>query len=154
MNEDPKFGSWKRRMDHVGSIALGYDMDQSLGNAVKIAALGFPQGAVLKCAECWQTDMLSLEETAAAMMEGWPRCHGARMMIETPGEPEAIVIRSRPTYRITLEAELRSVPEMVRLRRLLKTALRSLGFRCLRVEEITANADRPAESSPSIPQKL
>lgn len=134
-------------MDHVASIALGYKPDQSLANAIKIAARGFPQGAVVRCTGCSRSDVLNLEETAVAMMEGWPRCHGARMMIEIPGEPAAVAVRSRPTYRIVLEAELQAVPEIVRLRQLLKLGLRSFGFRCVDVQELP---EPPAASKATI----
>jgi hypothetical protein len=43
---------------------------------------------------------------------------------------------SKPTYTITLEAQPNAIPETVRLRRLLKLALRAFGFRCVSVKEI------------------
>jgi hypothetical protein len=75
------------------------------------------------------------------------------MIIETPGESDSIAVRSRRTYRLILEAELQSIPEIVRLRSLIKLALRSFGFHCIRLEEITLNADALAESPPSKQQK-
>jgi hypothetical protein len=43
------------------------------------------------------------------------------------------------TYTITLEALPQSVPEIVRLRRLLKLALRQLGFRCVAVQALSSD---------------
>ncbi len=44
---------------------------------------------------------------------------------------------NQPTYRIILRAQPQTVEPGARLQRLLKVALRSFGFRCKRVEEIT-----------------
>ncbi len=39
-------------------------------------------------------------------------------------------------YVVTLEAQPQAIPGVIRLRRLLKLALRSYGFRCRRIEQI------------------
>jgi hypothetical protein len=41
-------------------------------------------------------------------------------------------------YRITLHAQAGDLPAIVRLRQLLKVALRAYGFRCVALEEIHA----------------
>jgi hypothetical protein len=49
------------------------------------------------------------------------------------------VNKDKPTYRLVLVAEGAGPPPAVRLRRLLKSALRAYGLRCVRV-------DMPAEA--------
>lgn len=61
---------------------------------------------------------------------------------------------TKPVFQITLESRPDPVPEIVRLRRLLKLSWRAFGFRCVRVEEINSNADTLAESAPAKQEKL
>jgi hypothetical protein len=68
-------------MHHFASVMLGYEADQSLENAMKVVALGFPSGVVFTCASCNRSEAADVKETARAMMTGWPRCHGKRMMV-------------------------------------------------------------------------
>jgi hypothetical protein len=51
--------------------------------------------------------------------------------------------QGQPVYRLTLRAQPGAVPPVVRLRRLLKTALRSFGLRCLAVEEVRPDDPEP-----------
>lgn len=44
---------------------------------------------------------------------------------------------SKTVFKITFEVQAQTIPETVRLRRLLKAALRSFGFRCLHLETIS-----------------
>jgi hypothetical protein len=59
------------------------------------------------------------------------------------------VAGDRPTFRLLLKAEppkYGDAPAAVRLRKLLKIALRGLGFRCLEVREVAVEeqgADKP-----------
>jgi hypothetical protein len=50
-------------------------------------------------------------------------------------------VKGRPVYRLTLRPEPGDVPEMARLRRLLKALLRGYGLRCLSIEEVKPEAD-------------
>ena len=70
-------------MHHVAAIALGYNSDEKLENARKLMALCFPAGVVFTCARCGAFEMADVEETAQAMLQGWPRCHGSKMIIES-----------------------------------------------------------------------
>jgi hypothetical protein len=49
---------------------------------------------------------------------------------------------TRPVFRVEFEALASDVPAHVRLRRLLKFALRGCGLRCVRAEEGGAAADQ------------
>jgi hypothetical protein len=53
----------------------------------------------------------------------------------------------KPTYTITLEALPQAVPEIVRLRHLLKTSLRSFGFRCVAVQSPGSGADQTFDTA-------
>ena len=46
----------------------------------------------------------------------------------------------KPTYRLVIEALPNTIDPTIRLRSLLKTALRRFGFRCVRVEEVKDEA--------------
>ncbi|GIW82602.1 MAG: hypothetical protein KatS3mg105_4409 [Gemmatales bacterium] len=50
----------------------------------------------------------------------------------------------RYIYRLTFQAQPDDVPAVVRLRRLLKLALRVFGFRCVSAEEIALPNGKPA----------
>jgi len=50
-------------------------------------------------------------------------------------------VSDRPRYRLTLEAVPDDVPQLVRLRRLLKVLLRGYRFRCRRIEELKPEMD-------------
>ena len=54
---------------------------------------------------------------------------------------------SQPDFRLVLRPRPGGPPPIIRLRRLLKAALRAFGLRCLRVEEI--RPDDPASKPPS-----
>jgi hypothetical protein len=56
----------------------------------------------------------------------------------------------RETYLIVLRSELSNIPAVIRLRQVLKSLLRTHGFRCTKVEEITENLtdDTPPEPPP------
>lgn len=49
---------------------------------------------------------------------------------------------SNPTYRIEFRALASPIDPDARLQRLLKAALRSYGFRCKRIEEITSTVTK------------
>jgi hypothetical protein len=53
----------------------------------------------------------------------------------------------RPVYRLELEALPGEVPAHVRLRRLLKFALRGCALRCRRAEEVEAQSTRTEEAT-------
>lgn len=75
--------SWgKRSMQHVASV-------MALETAMKIVAKGFPNGVIFTCATCGNNEAADVEETARAMMEGWPR-----RMIITEGNENATNISS------------------------------------------------------------
>jgi hypothetical protein len=50
-------------------------------------------------------------------------------------------VKTGERYLVTLDALVDDVPAAVRLRRLLKCALRSFGFRCVSVRDVPADAD-------------
>jgi hypothetical protein len=63
--------------------------------------------------------------------------------------PRAQPDADRPTYTVTLQAMVSSVPAPVRLRRLLKIAYRALALKCTAVREINDGpAAGPAEQKP------
>jgi hypothetical protein len=66
------------------------------------------------------------------------RCAGSNVRARQllPDEVnETIASQTHTHYRITFKAQPDAVPEIVRLRRLLKTALRAYRFQCLAIEE-------------------
>ena len=60
-------------------------------------------------------------------------------------------LMSKPKYTLTLEAQPSKVPATVRLRRLLKTMLRSYGFRCTAIRETESDDGRRDPPNPHQP---
>jgi hypothetical protein len=58
----------------------------------------------------------------------------------------------RPRYLLELTPEPGPVPEINRLRRVLKALLRCSGLRCVRVEEVTATAAATGPASSTGPE--
>lgn len=62
-----------------------------------------------------------------------------------PADPEGwgkTPCLTAPRYHLTLEAQPEAVPAVIRLRRLLKVALRGFGLKCVAVAEVAGEDNR------------
>ena len=77
----------------------------------------------------------------------------ARSDRQRPLRGRLLTMSDRPTYQLDFEALPDPVPAVLRLRRLLKYALRAAGFRCVRHAELKpGDSDGPAETETCAPK--
>jgi hypothetical protein len=69
-------------MDSVGSVLLGYSPADRLANARRLVKVGLPNGVLLRCLFCNRILERDPEETAKAILFGWPKCHDRAMIPE------------------------------------------------------------------------